>query len=138
MASEQNIIIPATDKVYNWIYTGIINFLLVAVLFFSTTNTLIEFPIDKAMIFMLSVMIAFINPEIPLTNQKEFAIIVLWFAIAVISSLANLTIAPMIYFPVIGLMFAMIIRRHPKLLLHSLYYALFINIVFGLIFDVLA
>jgi hypothetical protein len=44
----------------------------------------------------------------------------------------------MIFFPAVGLLFALIIRRHPKLLLHSFYYAAFINIVFGLVFDIMA
>src|SRR4051794_37535645 len=38
----------------------------------------------------------------------------------------------------VGLIFALILRRHPKLILHSLYHALMINIIFGLLFDALA
>lgn len=135
---EQQIIISSSQKAYNWIFSVIINSLLVFVLFFCTTNTLIDFPIDKVMIVFLLGVIALMKPENPLLNTKELATIVLLFSIAMASSVANITLAPMIYFPVVGLLFAVIIRRHPQLLLSSLYYALMINIVCGLVFDALA
>ena len=90
------------------------------------------------MIFLVSAGIAIIKPNAPLLSRKDLALIILLFCIPIASSIINVIIAPMIYFPIIGITFSLIMRRHPHLLLYSLYYALLIHIICGIFLDALA
>ena len=118
---------------YYWFFTGITNIFLIIILFFSTVNSLTSVPIDKVLICICPVIYALANPDKTLFSSKEFLVLIALTAIAVLSSILNLIIFPMIYFPMIGFCFAIIIRRNKLLILQSLYYALLIHIILGLI-----
>jgi hypothetical protein len=114
------------------------NFLLIVLIFFCTTNVLFSFPLDKAGMFLMTVAMAAINPQKKIFTAREFSVLVVIIIIAGISSMANLILVPMIFFPVLGLAFSLSTSRFPKIILHSMYYALLIHMILGIIFLILA
>jgi hypothetical protein len=123
---------------YYWLLAGITNLLLIIVFFFCTVNSLTSVPIDKLLLCFCPFLIASINPEKSLFTPREFFVIIVITVVAVLSSILNLVIFPMIFFPVIGLCFAFIVSKNKFLLIHSLYYALIIHIILGIILVILA
>lgn len=123
---------------HRWLLQSVINIFFVIFFFFCTVNTLTSIPIDKIFLCFCPILLAVINPDKTLFTAKEFLLVILFTAIAILSSVMNLIIFPMIFFPIIGLCFAIIVRRNPSLLLFSLYYALLIHIILGIILVLLA
>ena len=107
-------------------------------LFFCTTNRLIPLPIDKVMVFALLGLVGIWDPSQSYFKAKELALIVVIFGLAVLSSAANVILAPMIFFPALGIAFSITIAKHPRLIISSLFYALGIHILLAIIFVVLA
>jgi hypothetical protein len=137
MISESNRI-PAVAFDVNKLLQLAGNFLLIVVLFFCTTNVLFNFPLDKVAMFLTTAAIAAINSEKKIFTAKEFFLLISVIVIASLSSIANLVFFPMIFFPAIGIMFSTIISRFPKIILHSMYYALLVHMSLGIIFLALA
>lgn len=125
-------------KLLNWICAAIFNLFLIIALLFCTVNKLTAVPIDKIVVCLCPFVIACINPDKALFTSKEFLVILLFVAIAVLSSVVNLVFYPIIFFFAIGLSFAIILSRYKAAVLFALYYALFIHIVIGIILLVLA
>lgn len=128
----------SSNKIGNWISISAINFLLILILFFATTNTLAGFSLDKLMFFFLPVAIGMFQPDAPLLKSREALLILLLITSTAISSVVNLTLTPMIFFPAIGLTFSYIIRKYPGIILYPLYYALIIHMICGLLLDIMA
>lgn len=116
----------------------IVHFFIIVAVFFCTANKIVGFPLDKLFFFLTLGTIAIANPQTAMFSAIEFVLIVSLFALAAVSSAANLTFAPMIFFPVIGISFTLLAKRQPALLLSSLYYALIIHIIIALFFVALA
>jgi hypothetical protein len=129
---------PSSLKIGYWILSGIINVFLIIVLLFCTINTLTSVPIDKFLMCLCSFIIALINPDKILFSSRELLVVMLFTGTAVLSSVMNLIIFPMIFFPITGLCFAIILSRYKTTVLVSLYYALFIHIIIGIILLILA
>ena len=128
----------STRRFADWIFAGIFNLMLVIVLLFCTINTLTSIPLDKIFLCVCIVAVLFINPEKKIFTSKEFLVVLSFTVIAVLSSVVNLIFFPMIFFPIMGLCFAIIISGYRHLVVYSLYYALFIHIVIGIILLILA
>ena len=122
----------------NYVLYKTIDFLLIVLFFFATTNQLIDFPIDKIMMVLLILAIVVVYSENKIFNAKEFTLIVCVIGIAATSSIVNFIFFPMTFFPVIGLMFSFIVSRHPRMILHTMYYALLIHMVLAIVFLLLA
>jgi hypothetical protein len=125
-------------KFGRYLFACIVNFLLIMLLLCCTVNKLTSVPIDKVLVCLSPFIIAFINPDKIFFSSKEFLILLLFTGIAVLSSVVNLIFFPMIFFPVTGVCFAIILSRYKNEVLFSLYYALFIHIVIGIVILVLA
>ncbi|SFQ26644.1 hypothetical protein SAMN05444277_107189 [Parafilimonas terrae] len=125
-------------KVWRWILIGIYNFLLVLILLFCTVNKLTSVPIDKILVLLSPFLVACFNPDKKFFTSKEFLVIILFTIIAVTSSVANLCFYYIIFFPIIGLSFSIILSQYKNMVLFSLYYALFLHIVIGIVILVLA
>lgn len=126
------------NKWHHWLLESIGSLFFVIFFFFCTVNSLTAVPIDKILICLCPVMLAVINPDKTLFTAREFLLVILFTAIAVLSSVMNLIIFPMIFFPIVGFCFAVIVRRNFPLLLFSLYYALLIHIILGIVLVLLA
>ncbi len=122
----------------HWLFARIFNLMLVIVLLFCTINTLTSVPLDKIFLCVCIIAILFINPEKKIFTSKEFLVVLSFTVIAILSSVANLIFFPMIFFPIMGLCFAIIVSGYRHLVVFSLYYALFIHIVIGIILLILA
>lgn len=115
-----------------------IRFLLVLSVFFCTTNKLVGVPLDKVFFFILLATVAIAKPHSVMFSAAELALIMALFAMAAISCSVNITFSPMIFFPALGIAFALMAKRHPGLLMTALYYALAIHMIFAIIFVIMA
>ena len=79
-----------------------------------------------------------ISPDKVLFTSKEFIVFALIVGIATLSSVMNLVIFPMIFFPAIGFCFSVIVSKNKSLLIYTLYYALLIHIILGIVLVILA
>ncbi|WP_143075861.1 hypothetical protein [Parafilimonas terrae] len=95
-------------------------------------------PIDKILVLLSPFLVACFNPDKKFFTSKEFLVIILFTIIAVTSSVANLCFYYIIFFPIIGLSFSIILSQYKNMVLFSLYYALFLHIVIGIVILVLA
>jgi hypothetical protein len=121
-----------------WFFAGLVNFLLVILFFFCTVNSLTSFPIDKILLFICPFVIALISPDKILFTSKEFIVFASIVGVAVLSSVMNIVVFPMIFFPAIGFCFSIIVSKNKQLLIYTLYYALLIHIILGIILVVFA
>jgi len=111
---------------------------LVLAVFFCTTNKLVGFPLDKLFFFLILGTIAVSRPRDSMFTSGEFLMIMSLFTLAALSTAVNLTFSPMIFFPTLGVAFALLVRRHPRMLISALYYALALHMIFAIIFVVMA
>jgi hypothetical protein len=116
-----------------WFLAGVINLILVIVFFFCTVNSLTSFPIDKILLFISPFLIALVRPEKALFTSKEFLVLASIVSIAALSSLMNMVVFPMIFFPAIGFCFSVIISKNKSLVIYTLYYALLIHIILSIL-----
>lgn len=134
---EQNKKLNA-DLLFSYVLYATVNFLFIVLLFFATTNVLFNFPLDKIMMVLLTFAIVVVYPESKIFSAKEFALVIGVIGVAAISSIVNFIFFPMIFFPAAGLVFSFIASRHPKIILHTMYYALLIHMILAIVFLLLA
>lgn len=114
------------------------SFMMVVLLFFCTTNVLFGFALDKIMMFLVSAGILLLNPENKIFTSKELFLILSIFVIPFISCIVNVVFFPMIFFPVIGIVFSITSSRYAHMVLNAMYYAILIHMLLGLYFVILA
>lgn len=115
-----------------------INWMLVVVMFLCTTNQLVGFPLDKLVMLAALTLYLLLHIHSGIFRPTELLVLGSIIAIALLSSVANLTFAPMIFFPAIGTMATVIFSKQRRLLLYALYHGIFIHTLFAISFVALA
>lgn len=108
---------------------------LVIGFFLMSANRLVDFPLDKAFMFLFLVILLlkniFLNTKI--SNSLLLAVVSIS-AFILLSFLLNIPkSSPIIFFPVLGVFFAFLCSEEPGLL-EVLYFALFAHLMIGLVF----
>ena len=113
----------------------IIRLTLVLIFFLMTCNQLVGFPLDKAVMFLYLVGMIMWNIYQGRTVSRNILLGVFAVTAFVATTfLLNLpTSSPIVFFPVLGLFFALLVSEKGRIL-DLLYWGLFIHLVLGLLF----
>ncbi len=112
----------------------LLNFFFVVFMFLCTANKMLSFPVDKAVMVVLILAIILFHVRRGIFTEERLIVLSFLFILPMLSSIANLSFVPMIFFPLIGFFFSILLSKDKHLIFHSLYYALFIHIIIGLFF----
>jgi len=102
--------------------------------FLLTANTLLPIPIDKLCLFLCVLYILFLkhDKDRAFLDSNYIAICLSILSVAVIGAIINTSFDPMLYYPIVGVMFVSFYRKEPNLQ-SNLYYGLLIHIILGVL-----
>jgi hypothetical protein len=113
----------------------VLTFMLV---FLCTANHIITFPLDKVAVVLLMGAAIYFHYKEPFINQAQLMIAGLLILIPILSCIANVSFAGIIFFPFLGFLSSVYFSNRPELTFGVLYYAIFVHIVLGILFVILA
>lgn len=124
---------------FKQIFKGAIWLSLVICFFIISSNRLIGFPIDKAMMFLFSGFLAFhyfLSGES--LSKGSLSVLLVMTGLVLVSFAVNIPESSlMVFFPLVGILFAYLVSQEKKFL-DVIYVAIFLHLMCGILFFVLS